>query len=250
MRCYFLFLLLVQRSAATAQSVKVMGDNAGQIAGRIDSCREHRSTLSLVTEFAGTAVFQQSLAALEEKVRQEPAREFTVAFGKDSLGRVGASGFEVGSKRSAVVAALPSPVADMHNHPGNTPPSSGDLYGLIAQNSKNSNYTMRFVITPGASMYVLVITNSPAVQKFATTYPAQQMPGYSPLFPDKLLEEYRDILYRYGATEETAMAFMLEKYKTGVLLLKRKGGGPFLRLWTTMSGTGDQQRFIATTCRQ
>jgi hypothetical protein len=248
MRCYLSFLLLVQLSAAMAQPEKANVARAGQATPGRDSCGDNRSIPSLVKHLAGTVIFKQSLAALAEQVKREPGREFTVAFGQDSLGEVVASGLEGGNKRSGVITALPFPVADMHNHPRNTPPSSGDLYGLISQNRKKGTYAVRFVLTSGNLMYALVITDSLAAHTFTKNYPPQQMPGYSPLFPDTVLQEYRDMLYLYGTAEEAAMAFLLETYSTGVLLLKRYGNGPFLRLRTIVSGRGEQRKFTAITC--
>jgi hypothetical protein len=166
MRCYLSFLLLVQLSAAMAQPEKANVARAGQATPGRDSCGDNRSIPSLVKHLAGTVIFKQSLAALAEQVKREPAREFTVAFGQDSLGEVVASGLEGGNKRSGVITELPFPVADMHNHPRNTPPSSGDLYGLISQNRKKGTYAVRFVLTSGNLMYALVITDSLAAHTF------------------------------------------------------------------------------------
>ena len=170
-------------------------------------------------------------------------------FGKDSLNAVTVSPIGKGNKSNGVVPVMPNGFADLHNHPKNTPPSSGDLYGLLLKNRLNTGYDMRYILTAAGAVYVLVVMDTTAARLFASKYPQQQVPGYSPLFPDALLNEYREIHYRYGVAEELVMPYILEKYATGVFLLKQSGDGDFAVLRTSVSGEGDNLAFGFLRCQ-
>jgi hypothetical protein len=153
-----------------------------------------------------------------------------------------------GGQSNGIVPEVANAFADLHNHPKNTPPSSGDLYGLIRKNRNNALYDTRFVLTPGGTLYALVITDTAAAQAFLHQFPPQQYPGYSPLFPDALLNEYRDVIHLYGAKEELAMAHVLVKYSTGVILLKQSTDGMFRMLRTRVLSIEGQLQFSENQC--
>jgi hypothetical protein len=158
------------------------------------------------------------------------------------------SSLVTGSSSSGQVPDIANAFSDLHNHPNNTPPSSGDLYGLLRKNVRNSSYTTRFILTYGGNLFVFAVTDSAAVRRFLVSYPPQQTPGYSPLFPDALLDEYREIQQRYGVPEELAMAFLLEKYNVGVALLKQSTNGSFKKIKTILSVQKGEKKFAAGEC--
>ena len=214
-----------------------------------DFCQKAKTVIVKTTEFTATKAYSSALAGLKERIKNEPAQEYTVSFGRDLQDSVIVSPINTGSKSNGVLPVIENGFADLHNHPKSTPPSSGDLYGLLLKNRKNSRYDTRYILSSGNVLYALVVIDTLAAYRFADKYPAQQMPGYSPLFPDALLDEYRDMLYRYQVPEEMAMAFMLEKYATGVLLLKQNSKGELSILRTTVSGKPGALVFKSNNCR-
>ncbi|HYO22232.1 MAG TPA: hypothetical protein VER36_07485 [Flavisolibacter sp.] len=214
-----------------------------------DPCEAAKPFAEKATYFSKTAVFRAALLAIQKKAGVAPAREHTTSFGKDTLGNAIASPVINGERSSSSIPDVSNGFADLHNHPNNTPPSSGDLYGLIRKNRKNRSYDIRYVITRAGTLYAFVIIDSAKASAFLAKYPPQQEPGYSPLFPDALLNEYREIQYKYNATEEITMAYLLEKYEAGVALLKQGAGGAFAMLRTSVSMVGDELVFTANDCK-
>jgi hypothetical protein len=199
--------------------------------------------------FAGTADFTKAMSLLLENVAVAPLQEHIVAFGKDSSGQVLLSAVSTGSLSSSLVPEVAKAFADLHNHPKNTPPSSGDLYGLLEKARRSPDYNSRFVITSSGRLYALVVTDTIAATAFLNTYPPQRLKGFSPLFPDDLLNEFREIKFLHGAAEELAMAWMLEKYHIGVVLLKKERFGAFEQIRTRLVKEGTDLRYVADNCR-
>lgn len=213
-------------------------------------CDKARPFAVIATEFTKTVPFQAAVSVIKSGTNKEPHREYIISFGKDSQGKVTLSQIAQGNKSNGLIPAIPNAFADLHNHPRNTPPSSGDLYGLMAKNQKQSSYTTRYVLTAGGTMYALVVIDTAAVRTFVDQYPPQQVKGYSPLFPDELLNEYREIQQRYGVLEERAMTYMLHHYRTGVILLKQDNHGEFILLHTKSIGSGDDRKFMQEYCQR
>jgi hypothetical protein len=212
-------------------------------------CELAQSAPDKAIRFAGTAEFTEALSLLLENVAVAPLQEHIVAFGEDSSGQVLRSAVSTGSLSSGLVPEVTKAFADLHNHPKNTPPSSGDLYGLLEKARRSSNYNSRYVITSSGRLYALVVTDTIAAAAFLRTYPPQKLKGFSPLFPDDLLNEFREIKFLHGAAEELAMAWMLEKYGVGVLLLKKERLGAFEQIRTRLVKESTDLRYIADNCR-
>lgn len=213
-----------------------------------DPCAEARGVEKKVNSFSKAPIFQSTLQALMRKADSDPATEYIAAFGKVSGGDTIASAIVGGSASRGYVPAVENAFADLHTHPKSTPPSSGDLYGLLLNYSRGKNCDMRFVVTAQGAIYALVVRDRALAGVFSQRYPYQQTPGYSPLFPDDLLQEYRDYLYRYGAPEELVMAFMLQKYKTGVVLLRRVSSGEFAVISVKVKQVGEELVFAPGDC--
>ena len=244
---FLVFYILVCSRPAEAQQAVSAPDIASVANDGI--CERLKFYVTKATEFSKTAPFQLAMAEVKEHMQLDPSREYTITFGKDSLNAVTVSPIGKGNKSNGVVPVMPNGFADLHNHPKNTPPSSGDLYGLLLKNRLNTRYDMRYILTAAGAVYVLVVMDTTAARLFASKYPQQQVPGYSPLFPDALLNEYREIHYRYGVAEELVMPYILEKYATGVFLLKQSGDGDFAVLRTSVSGEGDNLAFGFLRCQ-
>ena len=214
-----------------------------------DPCDVARPFVEKVTNFSRTAIFHAALITIQNKAGTAPGQEHTIAFGMDYTGNVISTDASTGERSRSRVPAISNGFADLHNHLRNTPPSSGDLYGLMRQNKKNRRYGTRYVITGAGNIYAFVVTDTSAASAFLLKYPPQQETGYSPLFPDALLDEYRDIQYKYGASEEMAMAYLLENYAAGVSLLKQEENGVFIQLRTSVSTAGHELVFRTNNCK-
>lgn len=200
------------------------------------------------TDFSTTACFSAAVGQLQQRTQADSVHEHILSFGRTQNGEVISSALYTGGRSSGLAPAVPNAFADLHNHPKNTPPSSGDVYGLLRKNRRDANFTLRYVLTPTGDAYALVVTDTARARAFLERYPAQQVPGFSPLFPDAVLTEYREILHRYGAPEELVMAYVLEKYEAGAVLLKKSESGAFKRIKVLVAGSGDARVYLADNC--
>lgn len=223
-RLLFLFIL-------TSQATAFAQYEQHQIAVP-DFCQQAKTTVEKANSFTVNFIFSSVLHSIKDSANADPLHEHIVAFGKDSGEKIIASPITTGAESNSIVPIVLNAFADLHTHPNGTPPSSGDLYGLLRQHQKDNSYDMRFVLLPNGNLYAFVISDAVAARTFYEKFPPQQTPGYSPLFPDSLFNEYREIIYRYGAKEELAMAYMLQKYNSGILFLKQDDKAIFRMLRT------------------
>ncbi|TCN60017.1 hypothetical protein D0809_08805 [Flavobacterium circumlabens] len=123
----------------------------------------------------------------------------------------------------------PGAFAAMHNHPNNSQVSAGDIYAAVTLNTTNSNFTTSFIFTEGQT-YAIVITNLTAAKAFVTAYPADISPIYPPEFPDVIFSQLLALVNVMGSSVEgktNAIAFTLDKFKSGITLLKQEHSGEF-----------------------
>jgi hypothetical protein len=214
-----------------------------------DPCTATKKGATSATALAKENVFK--IAASEiKKLFKLDLKEHAVAFGKDSNKNIISSYISNGNTISSSIPKIANAFADIHNHPNNTPPDAGDFYGLIAINKNNTAYDTRFIITFTGTVYALLITDHLAATSFEIAYP-QQPPAFKggpPGFPIKLVDEFREMKYQYNCTDEMAMAFLLEKYHTGVALLKENSIGVFKKIVTNVTGEGKNLIFIVNEC--
>jgi hypothetical protein len=100
-------------------------------------------------------------------------------------------------------------------------------------------------------MYALVITNPAAADSFNVKYP-RDLSGCldcSPKFPEAIVDEFREMKYGHGCTDEMALAFILERYNAGISLLKQDSNGSFYKLRTSVSKSGSLLFFTPNNCR-
>lgn len=99
-------------------------------------------------------------------------------------------------------------------------------------------------------MYALVITDVNKANGFNSAFPRVSNPGFSPDFPGHIVDEINEMKGLYGATEEMALAFIMEKYNMGVALLKQDSDGNFKRLNTVpnTNSTGVVISYTAKNC--
>lgn len=157
-----------------------------------------------------------------------------------------------GGSNHGSVPPIAGGFADIHNHPNNTEPSAGDLYGLIERNTSTNSYDTRFVTT-GGTVYAFVIYDPQKADQFAANYPPVQTINpqtgqlYPPEFPvGVVFDDYENSLayfegvlnYSSPLADAMAMAFILEKHNIGVAILKQEPNGNFKILRARQTNPG------------
>lgn len=122
------------------------------------------------------------------------------------------------------------PTADMHNHPKNTPPSTGDVYKMMELHLKHNTFRTRYVVLSDGTMYALVVTDTNAIREFLQKYPYKQNPGYGPIFPDNIFDEWYNFTFEGYGNDEMALSYILDKYNAGIALTKIDKNGNFKKV--------------------
>jgi hypothetical protein len=201
-----------------------------------DPCEEAKNGAATATMFVRDSLYNAALANIKTAFALDK-HEHCISFGKDDAGNIISSTLSGGGAISSKVPTITNAFADLHNHPNNIPPDAGDYYGLININKNNAGYKTRFVVTPGGTVYALLVTNIAAALAFTAKYPNQPpaFVGGPPGFPVAIVDESREMKYQHNCTDEMVLAFILEKYNTGVSLLKQHGDGGFKKIITTVT---------------
>lgn len=145
----------------------------------------------------------------------------------------------------ATNTSWPGAFADIHNHTTNGPPSSNDIvYAAVTKNEINSGHTTSFVDVPDG-LYAIVVTDLAAAQAFVSTHPADTSPIYPPEFPTIIFDQIDDLKPSMGYDVEgrmRAVSFILDKYNSGIIILKRDSGGNFkpLKMEETINPDGSK----------
>lgn len=196
-----------------------------------DPCADAQAGAAKATALSSSSVYEAAKASIQTAAND--GKEHGISFGKDASGNIITSTVSTGTGNSGTTNPITNKFADLHNHLNNLPPSSGDLYGFIDIISNSSQFEIRYVVTANGTVYALVVTDLQAAITFNNLYPRQPpMPGYEPDFPVDVVNEFNEMVQAYGATDEMAMAFILEKYNAGIALLKQDSSGNFKRLGT------------------
>jgi uncharacterized membrane protein YgcG len=175
--------------------------------------------------------------------------EHAIAFGKDASGNVTISAMKDGGSNNGTIPSIAGYFADIHIHTNVSPPSSGDIYGLIDIIANSSNFETRYIVTSTGTVYALAVDNISWAKTFNTNYPRQPaIPPYEPMFPTDMVNEINE-MRSDGASEEMALAFILEKYHAGISLFRQSNDGSFKKLNTTESiGQYNQKTYTANNC--
>jgi len=222
-----------------------------------DPCAEAQLGASKATTLSQNSVYSTAKSNIQSAGASDN-NEHSVTFGKDAGNNITASSMTTGGPNSGnVTTSWPGAFADIHNHPANTTPSPGDFYGLITTNQNYSGYDTRFVVTASGSVYALLITDLARASAWATNNPMQQITGFPPDFPVTIADDFADaksyMINIMGINsliaDEMAMALVLEKYNTGVALLKQNPGGDFKRLLTSETTVNGATTYTANNCQ-
>jgi hypothetical protein len=214
-----------------------------------DPCEEAKNGASAATLFAKDSLYHLALANIKNGYTLDK-QEHCISFGKDAAGNMIASSISNGSTTSGKVPTITNSFADLHNHPNNLPPDAGDFYGLLNINKNNPAYNTRFVVTLSGTVYALLVTDIAAALAFMEKHPPQP-PAYKggpPGFTVAITDEAREMKYKYNCTDEMVLAFILQKYNTGVSLLKQNSNGVFNKIITTVSKNGTGLVYSVESC--
>jgi hypothetical protein len=169
--------------------------------------------------------------------------EHSITLGKDANGNITQAPMNNGGTNDVEVnKTWAGAFASLHNHPNNTPLSTGDIYNAVTLNNKNSNFTTSFVLVNGET-YAIVVTNLVEANAFVKAYPADENPPYPPEFPDAIFNEILEVRSKLGESIEartSAIAFALNSHNSGISLMKQDNNGEFYPLIikkTTQNGT-------------
>jgi len=198
-----------------------------------------------ITEFSTLTQSNSFLQAISNIHGADPNLEHSVTFGKDANGNIAASPMSTGGPNNGTVNTnWPGAYADVHNHPSNKEPSEGDLYGIIGLSVSNVGWNTRMVSNKNDEMYALAVLDTAAAKIFRNNSFIIN-PTYGPILKDEIMTEYQNVsLYfqqqQYSKlySDERALAYILDKYNTGVVLLKREGT-TFKRLRTSAGSQND-----------
>lgn len=240
MRCHSILLILFLRFIA---AVPVYAQKS-------NPCEAAKPGAANATLFIKDTLFIAALTDIEKAFAADQ-KEHCIAFGRNARGGIISSSMSAGSKTSGRVPAIKNAFADLHNHANTTAPDAGDLYGLIDINKNNPAYNTRFVTTSGGTLYALLITDPLAAAAFDKNHLRQPaaFPGAQPAFPAAIVDEFREIKYGYHCADEMVLAFILEKYNTGTVLLKQDGNGIFKAIVTKVVSRGDYMIFTSVDCQ-
>jgi hypothetical protein len=221
-----------------------------------DPCADAKPASDAATVLSQNSNFSNAKTNIQ--TASSDNKEHSITFGKDASGNITTSPIDNGTNISGTVnTTWPGAFADIHNHPDPVVPSPGDFYGLVSLNENHSNWATRFVVTPDGSVYALAVIDLAKASAFKNLYPADQVPGYPPTFPgvvcDDLAEAKSYIKNVMGLSslisDEMAMAFVLEKYDTGIALLKQDSNGNFKRLRTIQTTSNGTLTYTANNCQ-
>lgn len=137
-----------------------------------------------------------------------------------------------GTNGVAVNESIHGAFAAIHNHPNNTALSSGDIYTAVTLNTKNAAFYTSFIIT-GGQTYAISIHDLPKAQNFVKNYPADLSPVYPPEFPDVIFDQIDYINSQIGSSidsKTSAISAVLDKYDSGITLMKLGSDGKFTRI--------------------
>lgn len=213
-----------------------------------DPCEKNNQSKNTANNiFQNNEVKQKMDNVLRNKIGAE--NEWAIAIGQNPDGSYSVSSPLEGGRSSGYIPDVPSGqyIADGHTHRNTGTPSGGDFYGMLHIMAENPHYTTRFVYGEHfdkKEVYALVVVDRDLAKKFLEQYPRDR--NYDEDKHDfstntNLGEDYHRIkligyrgYYNYNEVSKNnysdraiAMAYILEKYNTGLSLLKADKKGNF-----------------------
>lgn len=233
------------------------GSGGGQAPPARNPCKEAESSMADAnTILKNSEVKQKMDMALKGKI--QASNEWTVAIGEKPNGD-----YEVTSpvEQNATNGTIPSSqlantyIGDGHSHSGSRGnPSGGDLYSMITSLNDSPNLKYRFVYGNSdegtAEVYALVISDAELARRFISQYPKAE--NYDPQNHSIArmsalgIEFYRaNDYYLSGASDNisgenydsraVAMAYVLDKFHSGISVAKADSNGNLKKINTEIS---------------
>jgi hypothetical protein len=147
---------------------------------------------------------------------------------------------------------LPGAWGAIHNHPNNTPLSSGDIYTAVTLATKVDNFNVSIILT-GGETYAIYVTNLALAQSFVSEYPPDLSPNYPPEFPTFIFDQIDLVKSKIGNSNESrtaAISSILDKYNSGITLLKLDSSGNFNRVKIQETTMPDGSKtYISVPCK-
>ena len=221
-----------------------------------DPCTDAQPSANKTTNLSHDGNYSSAKSSIQTAAADN--NEHSITFGKDASNNITTSPMDNsgGSSSGNVNTSWPGAFADLHNHPDDQPPSPGDLYGIVSVNQNHSGYDTRMVVTSDGSVYALVVVNASQAASFVSNYPKQQIGNFPPDFPDPIFTDFDDARLAaqmngnsHQVAEEMAMAYVMDKYNTGMALLKQDSNGNFKRLKTDATTTNGNTVYTANNCQ-
>lgn len=201
-----------------------------------DPCKKAKTASATATTNSKNTTFTNAKTSISGMNNN---KENGVVFGNVN-GATQSTGLQTGGEHSITLThSFSNPTGDLHNHTDNTPPSPGDVYSLINARNSFTNYNTRYVTTPDGTIYALVVTDTDAMNTFLQNYPPYQAnSNMSPNFSGQMFDEWNNLASSFS--ESGALAFILNKYNSGITLTKMDGAGNFraVNITTTQNADG------------
>lgn len=212
-----------------------------------DPCKKAKNAAQKATSVAKINGYKEGLSKVNVAAAAD-GKEHSVALNEDASGNIiSPTTVSNGGETNTSTPINDNTYATLHNHTNGSPPSVGDIYGLIKGNSQHSKFTTKFVtLGDNGPVYALVITDPVAANEFLNAYP----PDNENSFPEDLNDEWSNIFNAYGYSQEIATAYILDKYVKGVALLKQNTDGSFSRLGATKTDNneGKDPEYVQIKC--
>ncbi|HFK5562274.1 TPA: hypothetical protein ACGZ9C_001922 [Elizabethkingia anophelis] len=213
--------------------------------GQQDPCSKAKGVIGVANNTLRDNNVKENVADIMDEKKTAP-NEFTKSIGRDVDGKYTFSELREGSAGEASVPPPPGAfVANAHTHPdgGGAPPSCIDFYTTLKIADYDNAYIGSYVFAANGSVYMIAVNDRDALRAFLQKYPKDDNinPGAKE-FNDKndIGRDYNAIrrCYYGGSCNKTTMsdqdagmeaglAYIMEKYKTGLSLLKGDKNGNF-----------------------
>ncbi|QDP86249.1 hypothetical protein FNJ88_12075 [Chryseobacterium sp. SNU WT5] len=215
-----------------------------------DPCAKAKAGSTRATTTSKSTAFNTAKTTI---TGMKNGKENGVVFGNVNYETKSTSVQTGGTSSGTLTHTFSDPIADLHNHPGNNPPSTGDLYVLISNQQQFTNYSTRYVVTLNGTTYALVVTDKTAMNIFLKNYPpsitSNPYGGNFVNFPQPLFNEWDDISFYNNDNQEMALSVILDKYNSGIMLTKMDNNGNFKKVnYISNTDTAGTTTYTNTPC--
>ena len=205
---------------------------------------------NIVTENTKAKEFIEKAKATEKKTEitstlSTDTEEKSFSYGVDNAGQEQVTNVRIGTNGNAVDVDVTNPNftirggAHTHTKEVYNVPSVGDLYNFFSANSTNSNFDFYHTFAQDSNDYVFTIANQTKFDAFTTNYPkATYQDGPKWKKDTTIANDFYYIIEqqtKIGKTDDEAydlaMAFVLQKYGTGIAISKKDSTGNYKPLF-------------------